>query len=205
MVATLYDDPMPGTLNLDRLLSVPGTETYSGPRTTIYRRWSEDDHVAADLLHEPYSNPLPRAPRLIITGLHLTNADRECLGVLGSPDPNSSPWHPSPPRTPEVSQIYLWSRIVAIRCRHLRFGDSRRLSTHRFAEELAAMCRSKSSRHRDDFATLPRQWLQHLSLDPDQVKAAITLVPDLLRLNASAQFLRRSEEAWERLAPALRG
>jgi len=196
---------MPGTLSLDRLLSVPGTESCSGPRTTIYRRWSFDDHVAADLLHEPYSSPLLRAPRLIITGLHLTSEDRECLGILGSPDPNSTPWQPVAPRAPESSQIYLWSRIVAVRCRHLRAGDSRRLATHRFAEELAAICRSKSSRTRGDVAVLAQQWLEHLSLDSDQVKAAIVLVPDLLRLNASAQSLKSSEQAWANLAPTLRG
>lgn len=178
---------MPGTIDFDRLLAVPGTEHPSGPRTTVYRRWRPVDFLAADVLHEPYSNPILRAPRLIITGLHLAGDGLQCLGLLACSDPNGSPWLGEVSRKLVHSQIYLWSRIVALRCDHLAFGDLDRLTTHRFAEELATLCRSKGSRKGHDVGELALRWMAHLRLDANGAGQALTLVPDLIRINQASK------------------
>lgn len=184
---------MPGTVDLDRLLAISGAEHPSGPRTTVYRRWDPDDFLTADVLHRPYSNPTLRAPRLIITGLHLVGEDKQCLGLLACPNPDGSPWDGKVTRRLSQSQIYLWSRIMAIRCDAIAFGDLIHLTTYRFAEEVAALCRSKSSRKGQDVGALASRWVTHLGLDAHRVEQALELVPDLIRINQTAKSVSEAD------------
>ncbi len=178
---------MPGPLDFGQFLAIPGSDHLSGPGTTTYRRWSPPDFIQADVLYQPYSNPTLRAPRLIVTGLHLYDGEEPCLGFLACPDPNALPWTGTSNRKLDHSQIYLWPRVRAMSCSAMSFGDLDRLATHRLAEELAALCRSRGRRKGHDVGELARHWIDHLSLDAGRVAKAIELTPELIRISQPAK------------------
>jgi hypothetical protein len=190
---------MHSPLDLGALLRIPGTETYSGPRTTRYRRWAESDRLRADILHQPYSEELRRAPRVIITGLHLAASDGECIGLLACPDPEAAPWSPGKPKKLTSSQIYLWPRLFAIRCAMLCNGDQLDLSRHRYAEELRALCISKTMRHHDGLLEIALRWLRHLSLEPIDAETAFDTASTLLSATARSTELPMAQDALQQL------
>lgn len=172
---------MTTSLDLSTLLTTPGTESPSGPRTTIYRRWDESDWMKADLLHTPYSEDLLRSPRVILTGLYLSGHDRACLGILACTDSDDTPWERGPMKPTRASKIFLERRIQAMTCRTLSYGDLTQLAIYRLAEEIRALCSTKKTRPKDILRARVEFWISHLEITSAVVDDAIDTATALLR------------------------
>ena len=82
------------------LLAIAATETPSGPRTTIYRRWATKDWLVGAVLYRPFNvDPGDAAVEAVVVtavGLHLTHPSRDCLGLLAQRHLPDKPWKMGP-------------------------------------------------------------------------------------------------------------
>jgi len=163
----------------DKLIQIPGSETLSGPRNVVYRRWRAENRVPCVLVYRQYSNDSDVAQIGLLHGVTLTTPEAELVGLLITPDSSSSPWSTRfPPPVGEASKLYLLTRLVAIDSLAVSCGDTGIIRPMLLRQRAETVTTSSSKLLSDE--SLVRswsRWLQFLGVSPREASKVLeTLV-----------------------------
>ena len=143
------------------LLKVPATESTSGTGTTIYRKWAKDDFLRVEFLYDAYAGG-SEASTAELRGVYLRKECKTLLGILAS----KTLWHDRwrndlpPSAYDQITRLYLFSRVPALRCDLGTFGNQEELVDRLVTDYGETLIRSTAQ----DFTPKLRakNWLEYL-------------------------------------------